>query len=230
MSDKSYTPRKKPRPREGNGVACMATRARSEVVAEVCERIASGESVEAIFASKPADYPSLRTFRYWCADDPEVIPRYDRAMYARAIRGAEQIEALADEPPRYIDSFDEDGKKLGSRVDPGWEQYRKTRIETRKWNAARLAAKKYGDRTIISGDPDSPIEHRHAIAGRLLPELAPGDANIAIEGTVTERSGSTGLRVERLLGTNGSTTADRQGVDVLDGDGGAGMGKDSNRS
>jgi hypothetical protein len=38
------------------------------------------------------------------------------------------------------------------------------RVDTRKWLMSKLAPKKYGDRTVLAGDPDAPLVLADAIA------------------------------------------------------------------
>ena len=45
-----------------------------------------------------------------------------------------------------------------SRTDSGWVTWQKNRIDARKWVASKLKPKKYGDRQIVAGDADSPLE------------------------------------------------------------------------
>ena len=52
-------------------------------------------------------------------------------------------------------------------------------IDTRKWFLAKLAPKKYGERTVLAGDADNPLaiaDVTAAVLGKLLPEAATGDA------------------------------------------------------
>ena len=39
--------------------------------------------------------------------------------------------------------------------------HRNLQVSTRKWVMARLNARRYGDRTIIAGDEDSPLKVQH---------------------------------------------------------------------
>jgi hypothetical protein len=143
------------------------TRARLEIVEAVADRMRHGESVRGIFRSPGENYPTEITFWRWIAADPELLKVYEEAAVKRAERYAEDINALQDEePPRITTQF-------GTRVDPGWVQWQKNRIDTRKWTASKLLPKKYGDRTILSGDNDSPVaitieNARSALLDRVL--------------------------------------------------------------
>lgn len=154
------------------GVDGTATRVRSEIVGDICERIAAGESVDSVFASPGPDFPALRTFWRWLNDDPECDALYQKATARRGEKYAEEIVELIDvEPPMVVTKF-------GEQVDPGWVAWQRNRIDARKWVAARMLPKRYGDKVTLAGDADNPlaIVDQSAIAGRLLPELAAAGA------------------------------------------------------
>lgn len=127
-----------------------STRARAEIIADICDRIAGGESVESVFRTPAADYPSNATFWRWLAD-PELERLYEVATTRRGEKYAEEIVGIVDEPPPSVET------QFGSHVDPAWVQWQKNRAEARKWVAARMLPKRYGDRTTIAGDADNPL-------------------------------------------------------------------------
>lgn len=198
-------------------------RARVDVAAEVCARISAGDSVREIFSGPADDYPSVSTWWKWIGTDPEVRAAYDAAVLARGEKYAEEIAAIADEQPPMEQT------EHGEKHDTGFVSWQKNRIEARKWIASRLIPKKYGDRTILSGDPDNPVEVRHSVAGRLLPELAPVDATESLERIDGAGSGRPRLRVAAILGEGRPANADGS-VDVLADHGGPRMGQDKGRS
>jgi hypothetical protein len=66
---------------------------------------------------------------------------------------ADEIQAIADEPPQEI----VDDKGI-SRTDSGWVTWQKNRVDARKWVAAKLKPKKYGERQVLAGDAENPLE------------------------------------------------------------------------
>lgn len=190
------------------------TRARSDVLAEFFARLAAGESTRTICASG-GDMPPSTTFWRWMQNDAEMRAAYDRATTDRAERYAEEIQSIADELADVDD------------LTPEQVQLAKLRCDNRKWTAARLLPKRYGDRTIVSGDADNPVEVRHSIASRLLPELAARDSGGALVAIDGGRAGSARLRVG-LLGATGATAAAGD-VDLLADEGGPGLGQDAKR-
>jgi hypothetical protein len=65
---------------------------------------------------------------------------------------SEESLQLADKEPLAV--FDEAGNK---RYDPGSIAWRKMQIETRLKLLAKWNPKKYGDKTVLAGDPDAPV-------------------------------------------------------------------------
>lgn len=70
-----------------------------------------------------------------------LIDDYARAREVRADMIFDELMQIADEP--IGQTVDEDGN---TRLDSGWQQHKKQRIDTRKWVLARMNPKKYGDR------------------------------------------------------------------------------------
>ena len=108
-----------------------------EVAAEICERMAAGESLRSICRSE--DMPKESTVRLWALDNREgFYPQYARAMETR-------MEGLADEILEIAD--DKSGDPARDRL----------RLDSRKWLMSKVAPKRWGDRTIHMGDPDAPL-------------------------------------------------------------------------
>jgi hypothetical protein len=141
----------------------------------VCERIAgSSLGLRAICAA--ADVPSISTFRQWLADEGGAGPL--AACYAQAKEV--QADSLADEIIEVADDARNDWMESKEEPGSGWKlngeniQRSKLRIDTRKWLAAKLAPKKYGDRQTVDINhglqelSDTEIEARaHRIAERV---------------------------------------------------------------
>lgn len=102
---------------------------------EICERLADGESLRRICMDE--HMPSKATVFRWLASMPAFQDQYAIAREAQAETQADELTDIADElPPK--DAF--------GKVDGGAVQHQRLRIETRKWTAAKLKPKKYGDR------------------------------------------------------------------------------------
>jgi hypothetical protein len=72
---------------------------------------------------------------------------------------ADEIIAIADEQPEIIAVTDKrTGELIEHKLDGAFLQWQKNRIDARKWTAMKLKPKKYGDRQILAGDSEAPLE------------------------------------------------------------------------
>ena len=120
----------------------------------ICERIAGGESLRAICES--ASMPSTRTVYNWLADGERAgfLHHYARAREMQADTLFDQILSIADDGSN--DTYEtEDGREI---VNHDHIQRSRLRVDARKWMAAKLAPKKYGDKVQMVGDGGGPIQ------------------------------------------------------------------------
>ena len=116
------------------------------IVDQVCERIAAGESLRAICAGQ--GLPSAATIRRWLLQSEAFRARYARAREDRA-------DALADE---IIEIADRAEGPTAARL----------QVEARKWAAAKLAPRKYGEKPTPDPPPAEPEDiPDHTAAARL---------------------------------------------------------------
>ena len=152
----------------------LRARDKAETQRELCERIAAGESVAAIFKLGGIGIGE-RTFWRWIHADKDFLAAYEAATVRRGEKYGEEIAAIADEIPPQIET------RYGTKVDPGWVQWQHGRIEARKWVASHLCHKRYGDRTVIAGDAENPLvvdDMRSEILRRLGAESADGTDSV----------------------------------------------------
>lgn len=114
------------------GRPCEFTQATAD---EICERIADGESLRRICADD--HMPGKGAVLRWLAAFDSFRTQYALAREEQAETHGDDMTDIADEPP----PLDQYGK-----VDAGAVQHQRLRIETRKWIAAKLKPKKYGDK------------------------------------------------------------------------------------
>jgi len=58
---------------------------------------------------------------------------------------------------------------LDVKIDSGYVNYQRQRIDARKWTAMKLKPKKYGDKLALGGDADAPpIKTEETSSGRLF--------------------------------------------------------------
>ncbi len=135
---------------------------------DVFASITAGTWTRAALAEHEVD---ARQFYRTLDADEDAAQRYARAKAAQMAAVAEEMREIQDEePPRCVPSGESPGD---AKVDPGWVQWQKNRIETRKWLLAKLAPKKFGDRVeqILTGADGGPIQTESTVALPGLDEL-----------------------------------------------------------
>jgi hypothetical protein len=115
----------------------------------ICIRIAEGESLRQILRGE--GMPVQSAVYEWLLRHPEFAEKYTRAREEQADTLADEIIAIADESPETVEVRDKEGNVLDIKIDSGYVNYQKQRIEARKWTAMKLKPKKYGDRVAVEG-------------------------------------------------------------------------------
>lgn len=95
-----------------------------EMADRICDAIIEGSALHKLCEAD--DFPSERTVYYWLDEHHEFLQKYARARELQQDREADNIVVIADE------ATDANIARL--------------RIDARKWRAAKLAPKKYGDK------------------------------------------------------------------------------------
>jgi len=134
VANKNPAPKKRKRGRP--------SRYTPELAAVICERLAGGESLRSICADEAM--PGMSTVMGWLFDDKhEGFPeQYARAREAQAELRADEITDIAD------------GVEHGASEAV---QAARLRVDARKWIAAKLLPKRYGDKVQHTGDGGGPI-------------------------------------------------------------------------
>ena len=116
---------------------------------EICERLAKGESLRAICGDQEGGWlPSETTVRRWLAGAEDWNEEFRRQYaYARDVQ--------AD--TKFDQAWDIAEKATAENV-----QVARLQIDTIKWQAGKLAPKKYGEKVaVVGGGPDDePIKIR----------------------------------------------------------------------
>jgi len=121
----------------------------NHIATVICIRIAEGESLRQILRGE--GMPVQSAVYEWLLRHPEFAERYTRAREEQADTLADEIIAIADESPETVEVRDKEGNVLDIKIDSGYVNYQKQRIEARKWTAMKLKPKKYGDRVALEG-------------------------------------------------------------------------------
>lgn len=112
-----------------------------ETVDAICERLVEGESLRAICRDEAM--PAISTVFRWLSLHPEFSEQYARAREEQAETLADEIVAIADETEV---SAKHDGEEVRFAVDATAVARNRLRVDARKWVAAKLKPKKYGDK------------------------------------------------------------------------------------
>lgn len=126
---------------------------KQEIADRICQELVKGFSLRAILRDND-DLPDASTIFKWLRVFPDFAHQYARAREAQADTLADEILAIADDGKNdtYIDA---DGKV---RVDQDVIARSRLRVEARKWLAAKMAPKKYGDKVEVDHSGDVTIK------------------------------------------------------------------------
>lgn len=124
-----------------------------EIAADICERLADGDSLRQICRDLGIGVPTV--FR-WLEASEEFRNQYARARDVQA-------DVFADEISRIADDGSNDWMERNAKDNPGWVangehlQRSRLRVDTRKWIASKLKPKRYGERLELAGDDKAPL-------------------------------------------------------------------------
>jgi hypothetical protein len=121
-----------------------------EIACQIRARMGEGESLRSI--CRADDMPALSTVFRWLTVDPEFREQYARAMDARATHLAEEIIEISDDSRG--DAV-KDPETDDIRMDAEFVARSRLRVDARKWMAARMSPRKYGDKItqeLVGGD------------------------------------------------------------------------------
>lgn len=126
-----------------------------DIADKICERLADGESLRQICADDAM--PSRSAVFKWLGKHPEFADQYARAREEQAETLADEIVGIADETE--VRAQGEDGEVVLS-LDPTAIARNRLRVDARKWVAAKLKPKKYGDKvqTELTGANGGPVQ------------------------------------------------------------------------
>jgi hypothetical protein len=125
-----------------------------ELAAEICERLSDGEPLRQI--CRDEHMPAWQKIYEWMAKDPKLSGAIAHARDQGYDAIAEDLLDIADTPIMgETETSSANGLTITRQDMLG---HRKLRIETRLKLLAKWNPKKYGDRQILAGDKDSPLE------------------------------------------------------------------------
>ncbi len=115
----------------------------TKMAADICASLASGEPLVRI--CKDESKPHVSTVYRWIAANDAFRDMYVRAREDQADTLADEIVAIADDGSN--DTYEKDGVVL---TDHEVVARSKLRVDARKWVAAKLKPKKYGDKVDVA--------------------------------------------------------------------------------
>lgn len=108
-----------------------------ETAERICELVSEGKSI--VDCAQMKGIPSRTVIYKWLDENEEF-----KGMYARARE--QRADFYADELLNIADNADESNYNVA-----------RLKIDTRKWVASKLHAKRYGDSKTIKGDENEPV-------------------------------------------------------------------------
>jgi hypothetical protein len=131
-----------------------------ELAAEICERLSDGEPLRQI--CRDDHMPAWTAIYAWAAQDKNLSERIAQAREQGYDAIAEDLLAIADTPLMgETETSSANGLTITRQDMLG---HRKLQIETRLKLLAKWNPKKYGDRQILAGDKDNPVEVKADLA------------------------------------------------------------------
>jgi len=132
----------------------------------ICDRMETGESLRSI--CRDDAFPTVGAVIKWLANDAN---KAFRLQYAHSRQVG--LEVMADDTLNIADQ--EPVKLADGRIDNAGVQHQRLRVDTRKWILSKQLPKVYGDRTILAGDEDAPLNpltnnERAAQAAKIINE------------------------------------------------------------
>jgi len=112
-----------------------------DLAASICVRLADGESLKAICAAE--GMPHRATVFRWLAAHERFRDMYARAREEQADTLADELVAIADEVSVTVKH---EGEEVKLALDATGVAHSRLRVDTRKWVAAKLKPRKYGDK------------------------------------------------------------------------------------
>lgn len=114
-------------------LVCMAvassTKSLKNILLDLKERVAD-----------PSIIPSVDSVAEWRAKHPEFAADFTRATQKQVLLLADEIKDIADD-----DNYLYEQTEFGQKIDRGYFEQKKIRIDARKFLATKLARKIYGD-------------------------------------------------------------------------------------
>ena len=155
MARKKAAARRTSNKKKGANKGGRPTKYSQALADNICAQLADGTSLRTVCLAD--DMPDKSTVFQWLREKPEFSDQYARAK-------EESADALVEEMLDIADDGENDWmRRHGKDQEDYWLvngeniQRSRVRIDTRKWIASRLKAKKYGDKVALTGADGGPL-------------------------------------------------------------------------
>jgi len=129
-----------------------------ELADRICAELAEGKSMRTVCLAE--DMPAMSTVFKWLRERKEFSEQYAKAKTESADAMVEEMIDIADDGRNdWMEAHDRDGDFIGYKVNGDHIQRSRLRVETRKWIAAKLKPKKYGEKVDLNHgvQPENPL-------------------------------------------------------------------------
>lgn len=128
-----------------------------EIGDAICAQLAEGISLRTVCLAE--DMPSKTSVFRWLREHEEFRDQYARAKEEAADAFVEEMIDISDDGSNdWMEQLDDEGKTKGWRENGEAIVRSRLRVDTRKWIASKLKAKKYGDKLELGGPGGGPIQ------------------------------------------------------------------------
>ena len=132
-----------------------------ELAEKICERIRKGEWLHQMGGTN--GLPAEANLYKWLEKHEEFREMYARAREYRTDRLVQECVEISDNIENdtlFVESEGKDGAGAKEVCNHEWIARSRLRVDTRKWLAAKLAPKKYGDnqKLEVTGKDDGPLQ------------------------------------------------------------------------
>ena len=134
----------------------------SAITDTICERIAGGESLRSICDDEAM--PNKATVLRWLGQHEHFRDQYARAREAQADALFDEILSIADDGQNdWMERKNRDGENLGWMENGEALRRSALRVDARKWMAAKLQPRKYGEKLGVDHSGKITLAHEDAL-------------------------------------------------------------------
>lgn len=146
-----------------------------ELVEEICQRVACGETLKAVAKDKGFEVSGFHALRL---RDPYVEEMFDQARRIQAEGWVDEMVEISDDTAQDVIEG-----STGAKANTSGPQRARVQVETRKWLASKLLSKIYGDKVAVDQKLEVTLNHaeqleearaRREQAHRLIAEQSRG--------------------------------------------------------